>query len=99
MARKLMWSAALVALCAVVLCAVTWAAPPPVGQSARVWSPAMFPAWQGWHVNYPFVIADFAVGGYRMYYTGIGSMQVNDSISDQWMTGHAVSTDVVNWKG
>ena len=95
MANRLKIIMFLAALCIVI--SYRAAAAPAPGTAVKILSPSMFPTWQGWHVCYPFVIADSSAGGYRMYYSGAGSCQNNDSLSDQWMTGSVTSPDTTTW--
>ncbi len=64
----------------------------------KILSPKFFPGWQAHNVCYPFVIEDPDTGGYRMYYSGTGTCQINDSVWDQWTTGMVTSPDSLNWK-
>lgn len=65
--------------------------------ATEILKPRDFPGWQSQNVCYPFVIAD-AGGSYRMYYSGSGSEQWNDSTWDQWVSGYVASQDTLNWR-
>ncbi len=70
----------------------------PLNTGKLILSPHFFPGWQAQHVTHPFVMYEGTRGGYRMYYAGSSSTQVNESLWDQWVTGVVTSQDAVNWK-
>ncbi|MDO8587425.1 MAG: hypothetical protein Q7T82_10325 [Armatimonadota bacterium] len=69
----------------------------PPGVGSCILAPRFFPGYQQQNVCFPFVLRETA-NSYRMYYTGTGTCQWNDSAWDQWMTGMVTSTDTVTWK-
>jgi len=71
--------------------------PPPPGSAVQILAPRFFPGWQAQNVCYPFVVPDASAGGYRMYYAGSSSTQVNESLWDQWVTGYVTSSDTQKW--
>jgi hypothetical protein len=80
-----------------VMAASLAADPPPPGKAVRILSPRFFPGWQARDVCHPFVVLE-APGRYRMYYSGSGAEQHNESVWDQWVTGYVTSTDTIAWK-
>ncbi|MDO8587429.1 MAG: hypothetical protein Q7T82_10345 [Armatimonadota bacterium] len=65
------------------------------GTSALILSGTKAPGWERYNVCSPFVFYD--AGAFKMYYSGSGTCQMNESVSDQWMTGLATSIDSLNW--
>ena len=53
--------------------------------------------WEAFNVFYPFVIHDSGAGDYKMYYSGSGAAQINNSLWDLWETGIATSPDMLTW--
>jgi hypothetical protein len=53
--------------------------------------------WEAYNVFYPFVIYDSSTQRYKMFYTGSGAAQSNESVWDLWQIGIAESTDGVSW--
>ena len=53
--------------------------------------------WEMRQVCYPCVIYDQAAGNYRMYYSGTGGAEANESAWSPWATGIATSTDMLTW--
>lgn len=54
----------------------------------------------GWESNgvcYPFAFYDSSAGLYRMFYSGSGGAEQNESAWSQWHTGMVTSADSVNW--
>ena len=74
-----------------------WATLPSVGSAVEILPPRNFPGWQSQNVCYPFVYQE-SDGTYRMYYSGSGSEQWNDSNWDLWVSGYLTSTDTTTWK-
>ncbi len=79
------------ALAAAGCAAAAWAAPP-------ILSPTGFPGWQTRNVAFPFVLADRAAGGYRMFYAGSPAGRVNASTWERWVTLTATSRDGLKWR-
>lgn len=73
------------------------ASPIPAGTAIEILPPRNFPGWQSQNVCYPFVFQE-GDGRYRMYYSGSGSEQWNDSNWDLWVSGSVTSTDTLTWK-
>lgn len=69
----------------------------PSGFGSCILAPRFFPGYQQQNVSYPFVLRENSAS-YKMYYTGTGTCQLNDSAWDQWMTGMVTSTDSITWK-
>lgn len=69
----------------------------PGARAAKILSPTFFPGWQARGVFHPFVVFDRLSGEYRMCYTGAGTVQMNDSVSDTWVTGVVTSKDGLTW--
>jgi len=99
MRRTLRPAAILAGLVVLVLAlAVASAADPPLpGKAAMVLAPRFFPGWQARDVCHPFVVVE-APGRYRMYYSGSGAEQCNESVWDQRMTGCVTSADAIDWR-
>ena len=70
---------------------------PPYVSASKILSPRFFPGFECQHVCYPYVFYDSAAGHYKMYYTGSSTVEINESLWDQWMTGIATSSDGVTW--
>ena len=81
----------------VAMAAAAMAEPPPPGKAVKILSPRFFPGWQARDVCHPFVVQE-APGRYRMYYSGSGAEQHNESVWDQWVTGCVTSTDTLAWR-
>lgn len=69
----------------------------PSGYGSCIFAPSFFPGWQQQNVEFPFVLKENSAN-YKMYYTGTGTCQLDDSAWDQWMTGMVTSTDTITWK-
>ncbi len=67
----------------------------PQGGSVRVLAPTGFPTWQTWNVAHPFIVREGE--RLRMYYSGSGATQMNDSVTDVWAVGVATSEDGRRW--
>lgn len=70
---------------------------PPIGTAKEILKPRSFPGWQSQNVCCPFVFEE-ADGSYKMYYSGSGSEQWNESNWDQWVSGYVTSADTLTWK-
>ena len=70
---------------------------PPYATASKILSPRFFPGFECQHVCYPYVFYDSAAEHYKMYYAGSSTVEINESLWDQWMTGIATSSDTVTW--
>ena len=70
---------------------------PPYQSASKILSPRFFPGFECQHVCYPYVFYDASAGHYKMYYAGSSTVEINESLFDQWMTGVATSTDTLTW--
>ena len=67
-------------------------------RATLVLSPTFFPGWQARGVFHPFVLHDARKAAYTMYYSGKGSVQIGDSLSDTWATGMVTSKNGRDWQ-
>lgn len=63
--------------------------------AAQVLAPAG--GWENNHVCCPYVVYDSGAGNYKMFYSGTGGAELNESAWSQWMTGMVTSTDSIAW--
>jgi len=68
---------------------------PPDAAATKILSPS--DSWESRQVCYPCVIYDQAAGGYKMFYSGTGGAEANESAWSPWATGIATSTDLLTW--
>ncbi|MDO8683572.1 MAG: hypothetical protein Q7N50_08830 [Armatimonadota bacterium] len=68
-----------------------------LGSSYRIISPSESPGWERYNVCYPYAFYDTSASQYKMYYSGSGTCQINESLWDQWMIGLGTSSDGIVW--
>ena len=90
------FSRAALSLTAVMLAGIA-AAPPQRPRATKLLSPTFFPGWQARGVFHPFVLYDARKARYTMYYSGKGTVQISDAVSDTWATGVVTSKNGRDW--